>query len=241
MRIAILSDIHANMDAFREVLSDIERTDIDAIVSLGDNIGYGPEPEPVLKQIRQLEIPSVMGNHELAVVDDRIVARFNPLARQSIQKTIEMLSEDAIDYIHRLDYYMILHDCRFVHGFPPDSATTYLSKVPDRMLVAAFGHFAEPLCFIGHTHTLEMVVFSGSKASRKPLEQGITPLDPDNRYLINCGSVGQPRDPDNRAKYIIWDSGLYRLEVRYVPYDISAVVAKILSAGLPKAHATRLW
>ena len=241
MRIAIISDIHANLDAFREVLSDIQRADIDAIVSLGDNIGYGPEPEPVVKQIRQLNIPSVMGNHELAVVDDRIVEYFNPLARQSILKTIDMLSPDSIDYIRQLDTFIVLHDCRFVHGFPPDSVTTYLFKVPGQMLRAAFGRFEESLCFIGHTHILEVVEFIGEKTTREPLVEGITRLHPGKRYLINCGSVGQPRDTSSHAKYVIWDSGSYQIEVRCVPYDISSVVSKILSAGLPEAHADRLW
>jgi predicted phosphodiesterase len=241
MRIAIVSDIHGNMEAFHNVLSDIDRSTIDAIVSLGDNIGYGPEPEHVIEQIRNRNIPSIMGNHELAVADERILEFFNPLARQSIQKTVQLLSHTSIDYVCRLNRSLILHGHRFVHGLPPQSVTTYLFQVGDDKLNDVFKKFEEPLCFVGHTHTLELVAYNGQSVIREPLREGITTLNPDRRYIINCGSVGQPRDLNNNAKYIILDSEHYHLEVRYVPYDISAVVHKILAAGLPKAHADRLW
>ena len=241
MRIAIVSDIHANLDAFNSVLSDIDQSRIDGIVSLGDNIGYGPEPEQVVEQIRKRSIPSVLGNHELAVADERILEFFNPLARQSIQKTIQLLTESSLDYVCGLDRFTILRGCRFVHGLPPQSATTYLFEVSEDKLQDLFDEFTEPLCFIGHTHTLELVAFDGSKLVREPLREGIKPLSSNRRYMVNCGSVGQPRDLNNKAKYIILDTAKNHLEIRFVAYDISAVVQKILAAGLPKAHATRLW
>lgn len=241
MRIAIISDIHGNMEALLNVLSDIDQLSIDTIISLGDNIGYGPEAEQVLNLIQKRMIPSIMGNHELAVADQRILKLFNPLARQSIQRTMQLLSERSIDYICQLDHFAILHGYRFVHGMPPDSVTTYLFQIADGHLPAVFKRFEEPLCFIGHTHTLELVASDGKKVSREPLKQGTTSLHSDFRYIINSGSVGQPRDLNNNAKYIILDTEAYHLEVRYVPYDISAVVQKILAAGLPEAHAARLW
>ena len=88
MRIAIVSDIHGNLDAIKSVLSDIDQSRVDAIFSLGDNIGYGPEPQQVVELLQKRNIPSVIGNHELALADERILEFFNPLARQSIQKTI---------------------------------------------------------------------------------------------------------------------------------------------------------
>ena len=241
MRIAIVSDIHGNMEAFHNVLSDIDRSTIDAIVSLGDNIGYGPEPEHVIKQIQNRNIPSVMGNHELAVADESILEFFNPLARHSIQKTSRLMSHASIDYVCGLKRSLILHGHRFVHGLPPQSVTTYLFQVSDDILSDVFKKFEEPLCFVGHTHTLELVAYNGRRVIRKPLREGITLLRPDCRYIINCGSVGQPRDLNNNAKYIILDTECHHLEVRFIPYDISVVVHKILAAGLPKAHADRLW
>ncbi len=241
MRIAIVSDIHANMEALFSVLSDIDRSNVDAIISLGDNIGYGPEPDQVLNQIQKRDIPSIMGNHELAVADKRALEFFNPQARLSIQMTLDLLSERSLDYIYRLDHFTILHGCRFVHGLPPDSITTYLFQVTEDRLPAVFSQYEEPLCFIGHTHTLELVACDGEKVSREPLREGTTSLNRDFRYIINSGSVGQPRDLNNNAKYLILDTEEYHLEVRYIPYDIAATVDKILAAGLPKAHADRLW
>ncbi len=241
MRIAIVSDIHGNMEAFHNVLSDIDRSAIDAIVSLGDNIGYGPEPEHVIKQIRNRNIPTIIGNHELAVADKRILEFFNPLARQSIQQTTRLMSPTSIDYVCDLKRSLIMHGHRFVHGLPPQSVTTYLFQVSDDILSDVFKKFEEPLCFVGHTHTLKLVAYNGRRVTRKPLREGITLLRPDRRYIINCGSVGQPRDLNNNAKYIILDTECHHLEVRFIPYDISVVVHKILAAGLPKAHADRLW
>jgi predicted phosphodiesterase len=241
MRIAIVSDIHGNMEAFLNVLSDIDRSDVDTIISLGDTIGYGPEPDNVLNQIQKLGIISIMGNHELAVADKRALEFFNPQARQSIQMTLDLLSERSLDYIYRLDPFTILHGYRFVHGLPPGSITTYLFQVTDDRLQAVFNQYREPLCFIGHTHTLELVACDGKNISRESLREGTTSLNSDFRYIINSGSVGQPRDLNNNAKYIILDTDEYHLEVRYIPYNIAAVVDKIIAAGLPKGHATRLW
>lgn len=241
MRIAIISDIHGNMEAFKEVLSDIDKTDVDAIVSLGDNIGYGPEPDRVLELLRNRNIPSVMGNHELAVADSRIADLFNPLARKSIKKTIEILADSEIEYVSQLDYFMILGGCRFVHGFPPDSAITYLFRLSDDQLWNGLAQFEEALCFVGHTHIPEIVIFNNETIEREPLPAGRIELDSNCRYIINCGSVGQPRDLNNNAKYGILDTDALHVDVRHIPYDISSVADKILALGLPEAHANRLW
>lgn len=241
MRLAVLSDIHANLDAFQEVLADIDRAGIDTIVSLGDNIGYGPEPNAVIRLIQERRIPSVLGNHELAVVNPRHLSWFNPVARRSVLKTIDMLSPRSKDFISRLPAVLALHNCRFVHGFPPRSITTYLFQVSPQRILSAFQRQPVPLCFIGHTHDLERLEYDGRVVARHPLEKGRIVLDLENRHILNIGAVGQPRDGNNNAKYVIWDSIDKTLEVRYVPYDIAAVVRKINAAGLPAAHAERLW
>ena len=94
---------------------------------------------------------------------------------------------------------------------------------------------------VGHTHNLKLVSFDGQAIVQKPLRQGIVPLSEQNRYIVNAGSVGQPRDGNNAAKYVIVDTLALSLEVRFVPYDIAAVYRKIIDAGLPKSHAERLW
>jgi diadenosine tetraphosphatase ApaH/serine/threonine PP2A family protein phosphatase len=100
---------------------------------------------------------------------------------------------------------------------------------------------AERICFVGHTHDLELVANASGEITRQPLEKGFTRLQPDQAYIVNVGSVGQPRDGDNNAKYVIWDTAAHMLELKFIPYDIAAVAGKIIAAGLPRAHARRLW
>jgi len=240
MRIAVISDIHANLEAFEQVLIDIGKSDIDTTVCLGDNIGYGPDPETVVSMIRDRDIPSVMGNHELAVIDQNFLTWFNPLARRSLLKTTEMLSEKTIRFIHGLKPFMIYDEYRFVHGFPPDSATTYLFHVAEDELLHTFKQMKEKICFLGHTHRLEIIGFNGRSITRSPLTQSVVNLNSANQYIVNTGSVGQPRDGDNHAKYVILDTGKNSIEVKFIPYDIASVVNKIIEAGLPTEHAVRL-
>jgi predicted phosphodiesterase len=241
MRLAVLSDIHANLEAFEQVLADIDRSDVDAIVSLGDNIGYGPDPNAVIGLLQERRIPSVLGNHELAVVSARHLNWFNPLARRSLCWTIDTLSSQSRAFVSRLPAALTLHGCRFVHGFPPRAITTYLFQVSPQRILSAFQRLPVPLCFIGHTHVLGRLEYDGHDVSKHPLVAGSVPLCPANRHILNIGAVGQPRDGDNSAKYVIWDCLEKTLTVRYVPYDIASVVRKIKAAGLPEAHAERLW
>jgi len=176
MRIAVISDIHANLEAFEQVLIDIGKSDIDTTVCLGDNIGYGPDPEPVVSLIRDRDIPSVMGNHELAVIDQKFLTWFNPLARRSLLKTIDMLSEETIRFIYGLKPFMIYDEYRFVHGFPPDSATTYLFQVAEDELLHTFNQMKERICFLGHTHRLEIIGFNGRSITRSRLTQNVINL-----------------------------------------------------------------
>ena len=240
MKFAVISDIHGNMEAFRQVLDDIEQSNVDGIFCLGDMVGYGPESEAVVQQILALEIPTVMGNHELGVANPKVLDFFNPLARRSLTLTTQMLSENSIRYICGLEAAKVHKNCRLVHGFPPDSISTYLFQVTDNQIISVFNTLPEPICFVGHTHVIEMISFNGKTVMHKALSRGIVQLNTEQRYIINVGSVGQPRDDDNNAKYVIWDSQSHAIEVRYIPYDIEAVIRKIIAAGLPESHAFRL-
>lgn len=241
MRIAVISDIHANLEAFESVLADIDRQAVEAVIAIGDNIGYGPNPNQVLTRIRTCSIPTLLGNHELAVLTPDLRSRFNPAARRSIEITAGRLSGTSLDLIAGLPKTRILENLRFVHGFPPASPLVYLFQVPDERLKHTFRQMAEPICFVGHTHQLELVAFDGRAIQRKRLFPGTTALAPDVRYIINVGSVGQPRDGTNHAKYAIFDAGQNTLETRSIAYDIAATAAKIIAAGLPRSHAARLW
>lgn len=238
--IAVISDIHGNLEALEAVLQDIAAAGIDQIHSLGDNIGYGPDPETVLQRLLARGIPSVLGNHELAVVNPAELDWFNPVARQSLRKTVEMLSPASIAAIKTFPNSRVLEDLRFVHGFPPDSPVTYLFQASEEELRESFTQLAENICFTGHTHYPEIIAFTDGRLSRHAMDRNPIQLRPESRYLINVGSVGQPRDGNNNAKYVILDRATLTVELRFVPYDIESVVRKILAAGLPEAHALRL-
>jgi len=241
MRVAIISDIHGNFDAFQQVLKDIDRSSVDSIISLGDNIGYGPEPERVIQEIQSRGIPSIIGNHELAVNDPDYLNWFNPVARRSLIITRDMLSKRSMRFIAELEPYRVDHQCRFVHGFPPDSSLIYFFQVSDALKKKIFDEMTERLCFVGHTHALEIVEYDGGDLEYKNLSEGLVALDAGKKYIINIGSVGQPRDGNNASKYAIWDSSKSSIEIKFISYDIAAVVQKIKAAGLPENHAQRLW
>ena len=222
-------------------MADIDHSKVDRIVSLGDNIGYGPEPDRVVQMIMAQEIPSVQGNHELAIKDEEYLNWFNPVARKSLIKTRAMLSESSINFVTELEPFITLDDCRYVHGFPPDSPLIYMFQESESRKKLIFKKVPERLSFIGHTHTLEMISYDGKSMEYSDLPRGLTKLQADKKYIINIGSVGQPRDTSNDAKYVIWDSSTDIIDVRFIAYDIAAVVQKIKDAGLPESHANRLW
>lgn len=240
MRIAVISDIHGNLEAFLEVLADIDQSGVDEIISLGDIIGYGPNPEEVVEKVRALEIPTIMGNHELAVSNKKALKWFNPVAKVSLEKTKEFLSKASIEYLSQLPASLVSHGCRFVHGFPPRSIKTYLFQISEKALLDTLKKMKEKICFIGHTHMLKLIRFDGDSVIEKPLKKGAVKIDADQRYIINIGSVGQPRDDNNNAKYVIWDTDKNRLELKYIPYDFESVAERIIAKGLPEAHARRL-
>ena len=239
-KFAVLSDIHSNLEAFEAVLKDIETLSISDIFSLGDNVGYGPEPEAVIQRLTHLGIPSVLGNHELAINEPSELEWFNPVARDSLEKTVAMLSEDAIHKIHQFPYCRVHETCRFVHGFPPDSPVIYQFQASNEELIETFQTLTERLFFTGHTHYPEIIEFIDGRIARYEFREGLRQLNPRGRYIVNVGSVGQPRDGNNNAKYVVCDPDAFTLELRYRPYDVETVVEKILAAGLPESHATRL-
>jgi predicted phosphodiesterase len=241
MKIAVTSDIHGNLAACRQVLLDIDKVGADTVVNLGDNIGYGPEPEAVIHSMRDRQIPGVLGNHELALLKRESLHRMNPAAQKSMRITQKLLSDDSRAFCESLPMSLNLHNALYVHACPPESATIYLMDVAPDRLARLFATFTEHICFFGHTHIQALHEKKGDSVASKKLAQGTIHLDPDNRYLINVGSVGQPRDGNNNAKYVIWDSTAGTLEVRYVPYDIKTTADKILRLGFPEYNAKRLW
>ncbi|HDI59530.1 MAG TPA: metallophosphoesterase [Desulfobacteraceae bacterium] len=240
MRIAVISDIHGNLDALTAVLDDLETCAVDHLVCLGDCVGYGAEPEAVLRRIAALGCPTVMGNHEAAALDPGVLDWFNAAARRSMEMTLGLLSARSLRFIADLPETVEKWEARFVHGFPPDSVWRYLFQVSAQEIDEWFAVMPERICFVGHTHRLELVGGDGVRRFRSGLSPGPTLLDPGLRHIVNVGSVGQPRDGTPEAKYVIWEPRPHRLVCRSVPYPYGSAADKILRAGMPETHALRL-
>lgn len=240
MRIAVISDIHSNADAFSAVLADMETASVEEVISLGDNIGYGPEPEAVIQLLRERKIPSVIGNHEFGLVDTASLEWFNSDAKKALRMNAAWLSEDSKSHIKTFQPFLEKENAYYVHGFPPDSFTTYVVHVGNDAMMPVMMHMRVPICFVGHTHDLNISYTDGKQLIRHRLKKGVVRLKQDWRYIINVGSVGQPRDGDKRAKYVIFDTTSYSLEVRFVPYDAEETAIKIKRLGLPFQYAFRL-
>ena len=241
MRLAVLSDIHANLEAYTAVLADVEQAGVERIALLGDIVGYGPDPEACVELTRERGLASVMGNHELGLSRRAELAWFNPTARRSLEQSMEMLSQDSLEWLAALPTFLVVEGCRLVHGAPPDSPRTYYFELDRQEILRRMGLIDEPLCLVGHTHELALAHLPSSGGlERLKLHPGLHPLNLADRYLINAGAVGQPRDGDNRAKYVIVDRAAGTLEVRCVAYDVQTTVEKIRRRGLPEFNATRL-
>jgi len=242
MKVAVISDIHGNLEAFTEVLADIDRAGVDSIICLGDIIGYGPDPEEVVRLLRARSIPSVMGNHELALARADFLDWFNETAKQSLVLSEGLISAHTRNWLKGLDATLIFEEALFVHGCPPDSITEYIFEWDDEAFEIIFSEMEKRICFVGHTHTLETISFTDSIVRRHDLNKGTFELDSHTKYIISVGSVGQPRDGfNNNAKYVLWDTGQRRIEIRFIPYEVSRTAEKIIKLGLPRINASRLW
>ncbi|WP_167496398.1 metallophosphoesterase [Desulfopila sp. IMCC35006] len=240
MKVAVLADIHGNLEAFEAVTADLRRQGADRVICLGDNIGYGPNPQEVVGRLRQLGYTSVLGNHEFALADARARRWFNFQAAENNIATEKLLSQENRQYCCRLPTFLTYEKAHFVHAFPLDSVFRYLNRQSDEKIAALFASTTPCLFFVGHTHRLMLVTGNKGMISRKTMGQETVQLEPDNKYIVNCGSVGQPRDEDRRAKYLLWDYAARQLVVRFVEYDNRKTMQKIRDRGFPEIYAMRL-
>ena len=236
MKIAVISDIHANMPALEAVLAAIESERVDSIICGGDLVGYNAEPRQVVERIRALNIPCVMGNHDAAVAGLTDPELFNAPARAAVEWTMRQLDDDALEYLRGLPYVTRIESFTLVHGTlhnPEQWGYIFNAYEAEEH----FGHQRDTLCFIGHSH-IPGVFIAGdmitlSRGSRVRIQAG-------QRYVVNVGSVGQPRDNNPAASYVVYDMVENVIHFRRAPYDVRATQQKILDAGLPNVLAMRL-
>ena len=238
MKIALLSDIHGNLEALTAVLKDVEDHSIDQIASLGDVIGYGADPVPCLDLVRSACDIRLMGNHEAAVLGTQSTEQYNSAARAATDWTRRSLSDSDLEFISSFDLQSSIGRATMVHASPYEPGEWhYVFSISDAE--QAFAMMETALAFHGHSHIPSIVVECPSGPPRSKAGHSFIP-DFDNRYLINIGSVGQPRDNDPRACYVIFDDEEPMIEYQRVDYDIESAQSKMLAASLPEVLATRL-
>ena len=236
MRFAIFGDIHANLQALEAVLSDARTQHSSHYVCMGDIVGYNANPRECLAIIRELECPTVKGNHDEQASMITEGEGFNALAEEAIQWTREQLADDEKKWLRELRMQRQVRDFTIVHAtLDTPHKWGYIFNQLDAATSFSYQHTS--MCFIGHTHSPKAYIRDGSVRSM-PLD--ILALQQGKKYLINVGSVGQPRDGDWRAAYCIYDTISNEVELRRVEYDIAGTQAAILKAGLPSKLADRL-
>jgi predicted phosphodiesterase len=239
MTYGVISDIHANLDALEAVLAEL--AGVEAYLCLGDIVGYGPDPGACVERLRGLpRLTCIAGNHDLAAIDKYDLNWFNPFARQAIEWTSRQLSPENRDYLARLELKREVAGAVLVHGALPEPMD-YITTEEDA--AAVFAEFEGALCFVGHTHIAEY--YRSRKESRlcerfSLWSGGEIEQEPELRYIVNPGAVGQPRDNNPRASFGTYDSEAGTIEIHRVDYDIESVQARMQLAGLPQYLIDRL-
>ncbi len=230
MRIAIISDIHGNREALDAALDDIFRRGVDVIVCLGDIVGYGPDPGYCIERIGKETSNVVLGNHDEAVFLPQKSMEFNHVARAAVKWTIRNLDEAHVTYLKNLPRSLSMHDILFIHSAPGDEGRwPYIFSNFEAQMY--FSKFKERLAFVGHSHVPGL--FS--------LNPSVTEFNGRDRFIINVGSIGQPRDRDKRLSYGVLDTVAATYENIRLDYDVRTTASKILENGLPVSLAERLF
>ncbi len=236
MRFAILSDIHANLEALEAVLADARAAQCTHYVCLGDLVGYNANPRECIALIRELDCPVVKGNHDEQVSTPARSADFNAMAKQALNWTRQQLNEEERAWLERLDLQRQVRDFTIVHA-SLDTPESWAYVFNDLDAAASFTYQHTTLCFFGHTHV--QGAFVRAENVRR-LDANVIHLEFARKYFVNAGSIGQPRDGDWRAAYCIFHADENLIEQRRVAYDVETARRKVLAAGLPPALAERL-
>jgi len=242
MRIAVLSDIHANYEALSAVLQALEGEAIENYYCLGDTVGYGGSPNECCDLIRKLCKHTILGNHDAAVAGRMDYSYYYEAARQALDSHARMITDENMKWLKELPYKVTLdplavHLCHgspvrleeFEYIFAPEQARECLP------LFDELGH----ITLIGHSHLCK--VFALTESTVEELPPVDFTLAADKKYIVSIGSVGQPRDYDNRASFIVYDTESKHFEFRRVEYDIETAADKVLKARLERNFAHRLF
>ena len=234
---AILGDIHANLDALNVVLDDCRAQGVTDFLCTGDVVGYNACPHECLKIVRELGCPIVMGNHDHYVSSRQNLDDFNPHAAAVIEWTRKQLSMEEIYFLRNLPFAKTALGITLVHA-TMDNPEGFGYVFDHLQAESHFCHQVTPLCFHGHTHCPMIYEKQIGGVYRIDAQDFKLPIG--RKYFINVGSVGQPRDGDPRASYVIYDPKSRCVRFRRLEYDVQAAQARVRAAGLPERLAERL-
>ncbi|MGB9750158.1 MAG: metallophosphoesterase family protein [Caldisericia bacterium] len=235
-KIAIISDIHANIEALTEVYKDIEMEKIDEIICLGDIVGYGPNPNEAIEMVKNKVNYVIKGNHDEAIINENVLFDFNEYGIKAIEWQKRILKEEGFNYIKTLNFEIKFDNFQIVHG-ALSNYFKYIMTVFDAL--EEIKYIEKNILFIGHSHRagvfdLDDKVFYSFK------EPGEFILEKNKKYIINPGSIGQPRDYNPLSSYLIFNQEDQKLIFKRVPYEFDITREKIIKNGLPQFLGDRL-
>lgn len=238
MRYALISDIHGNLEALQAVLDALSKEKVGGYLCIGDVVGYGADPKECIRLVRSLDPEALIaGNHEWGVLGLLSIEYFNEYAAEAILWTKGVLNKDELDYLRSFKLVHEENPLTLVHGTLEEPAEFYYLFGADEASIT-MNLMKTPVCFVGHTHVAGIFYLHDDEVqyTQNPARK----IHPDKRYVVNPGSIGQPRDRDPRASFAVYDTESGSLDIKRVPYDIKLAQSKILKAGLPPVLAHRL-
>jgi predicted phosphodiesterase len=238
MRVAVISDIHSNLPALEAVLADIVAETPDEIWCLGDLVGYNAQPNECVDLVRQRAALSLCGNHDLAVLGTIDVADFSGDAGAAARWTRTVLGGEQATWLRTLEPKTVRPGVELFHGSPRDAVWDYV--LSEHVALISILETEAPLILVGHSHVALALGWDGDQLTGGLAPDGTQVELEGARWLLNPGSVGQPRDGDPRAAWLLIDIPAGRATFRRVPYPIAETQAAIRSHGLPEALAGRL-
>jgi diadenosine tetraphosphatase ApaH/serine/threonine PP2A family protein phosphatase len=233
------SDVHGNLQALEAVIEDVKNKDIDAVICLGDFVGYGASPNECIRAARALpNFEAVLGNHDAAVLNPQVRQLFNPVAQAGIIYSEQRLDLEGRQYLERLPLEIDSPDGFLAVHSSPYNPETWVYVIDPLEAADAFHVMRRDLAFIGHTH-YPAVHFNDNTVRRFVFGETLR-IDTPHKCIVNVGSVGQPRDGDPRAAYVVYDADEKTVEMHRVEYDVDTAAQRIVDAGLPPMLADRL-
>ena len=238
MKYGIFAVIHSNLEALQSVLKVLRDIGVDEYICVGDIVGYGADPAECLRIVKEICHVTVAGNHDYAAAGLLDIEYFNPQAKDAVLWTTERLSEEELAYLKNLELIQKVNNFLIVHAtFVSPQEWNYITSTFTAF--QNFKGFEEKLCFVGHSHIPVVFSIDAENRCNYAFETKVQ-IEDENRYIINVGSVGQPRDGNPLASFAVYDTDAGEVEIIRAEYDIETAQTKIIDAGLPRGLASRL-